>query len=720
MTSSRFSPPRSLLTVYYGLTIFVSAFLLFQIQPLISKYILPWFGGSTAVWTTAMMFFQLLLLGGYAYAHYMSKLSAKIQTRVHLIVIAVMMAWMVAMSFYWQTPITPGPDWKPAPSGFPIGQVLWVLLASVGMPYFLLSTTSSLVQSWFGKIQHKDSPYSFYVLSNTASLLALLGYPVFFEPNLTVKQQAMFWSIGFGIFLLLIGGCAVILLRNVLDKPIKPLEPVVEEPHTHPALLEPDDGPPTRKMYLFWISLAACASVMLLATTNQICQDVASIPFLWVLPLSLYLFSFVIAFNDHQRHFRGLYVILMLVGLGLGLWNLAYGHTMTILFQIVSNSAMLFIVCLLCHSELYLHRPHPRYLTSFYLMLSIGGAAGGIFVNLVAPLIFKDFWEYNLALVYCAVIAIIIAYQSRGAADGVSILLYRLRIPVAVVSLVLAVLIVILPVAWVTYSAVMTRNFYGVVKIRPMVSDNLTGFDLQHGAIVHGTQVLQDPYRSLPTRYFTENSGIGLTLKNYPRLIDGKPIKVGVIGLGVGTLSAYNRPGDQMNFYEIDPNVIDAAWDKRYFTYLSDSKGKVEIIEGDGRLSLEHELQNGGSQQYDVIVFDAFSGDSIPAHLVDEEALQLYLNHLKPNGILAFNVSNRHINMQPVLATLAQHYALESAFIYSDGSDFLGASASWVILTNNKAFLDLPEIAAVRQPLGSLPGFRMWTDNYSNLFQLLY
>jgi hypothetical protein len=390
----------------FGATIVISAFLLFQIEPMISKYILPWFGGGPAVWTTAMLFFQLWLLGGYAYAHFLCKLSLSRQSTIHLVVSLAILGWMGMNALRWNTPVTPDASWKPTAGAAPVLQVLLVLLVSIGLPFFLLATTSSLIQSWFSRVRQEASPYGFHVLSNAASLIALLSYPVLVEPNWTLTQQGIFWTTGFAIYLLALAGCIVTthagLHRGTRDA----------ESGTQAG--KPDDTAPSWRTSSFWISLAACASVMLLASTNQICQDIASVPFLWVLPLSLYLLSFVIAFNDNQKKLRTLYTLLSLAALALGLWNLASGSRMGTLFQIASNALMLFAICLLCHSELYLRRPSPRYLTTFYLMLSIGGAAGGIFVSLIAPLIFPDFWEYNVGLMYVATIVVAVAYQSRG------------------------------------------------------------------------------------------------------------------------------------------------------------------------------------------------------------------------------------------------------------------------------------------------------------------
>jgi hypothetical protein len=692
--------------LFFGATIAISAFLLFQIEPMISKYILPWFGGGPAVWTAAMLFFQLLLLGGYAYAYFLNRLSLARQSTIHLVVSLAILGWMGMNTLRWSTPVTPDASWKPTVGTAPVLQILLVLFVSIGLPFFLLSTISSLVQSWFSRVRQQVSPYTFYVLSNAASLIALISYPVLFEPTWTLTQQAIFWSLGFGVYLLVLGVC-MLMTRSGPDRGSW-------EPMSATLGRRPDDKAPTRRTSLFWISLAACASVMLLASTNQMCQDIASIPFLWVLPLSLYLLSFVIAFNDNQKKMRSLYAFLSLAALALGLWNLSNGSRMGTLFQITSNALMMFAICLLCHSELYLRRPSPRYLTSFYLMLSIGGAVGGIFVSLVAPLIFPDFWEYNLGLIYVAIIVIVIAYKSRGS------WLYQLRIPVSVLSLVLAVLILLLPFAWTTHSLRMARNFYGVIKVRAL-DGPIQGYNLIHGAITHGSQAGPGPLHDTPTTYYTEQSGVGQAILNYPPRIAGKPIRIGVVGLGVGTIASYGRPGDAIRFYEIDPDVIAFAHDSRYFSFLSDSPAKVDIILGDARLSMERELAQNDPQAFDILVIDAFSGDSVPTHLLTEQAIQLYLAQLKPGGILAFNISNRHTNLEPVLALAGEHFGLPGVLIAeNDQKNQLSTTSVWVLFSQNAELFKAPGIAAIARSLRIMPAIRLWTDDYSNLFQVLW
>ena len=699
----------------FGLAIFVSAFLLFQVQPMISKYILPWFGGGTAVWTTSQVFFQALLLGGYAYAHALSRMQAGMQGRVHLALLAAALLWMAVMTWQWGAPILPDASWKPRGGIFPAWEVLLALLVSVGLPYFLLSTTSSLLQAWYSRLYQAESPYSFYVLSNAASLLALLSYPVVFEPNLTLREQAGGWSLGFGFLLVALAVCALWIIRLRLPDPVNAPPARARKGKKAPLTDEAAGERPGWSRFLSWIGLAACGSTMSLAITNQVTQDVASVPFLWVLPLSLYLLTFIVGFNDRVAAHRGLMIVLMLAALAVGLLLLAPPAQMPLWIQILENGFVLFVVCLFCHSELYRSRPHPRYLTSFYLMLSVGGALGGMLVSLVAPLLFRGFWEFPLALLFCADLARQMA-QSDSAGR-----IYRFRHLVTLAALTLAVGIVLTPLKTYSDSFVVQRNFYGVMRVRQVDYDGVPAYNLVNGSIVHGLQAMDGANRGRPTSYFTQSSGAALAMVYHPARKDGQPLRIGIIGLGIGTLAYYGQPGDVIRFYEINPQVISIAHDDRYFTYLRDTRASVEIVEGDARLSLERELAEGGPQSYDVFVIDAFSSDSIPAHLLSKEALQLYLTHLNPSGVMAFHISNKYIALEPVLARLQEALGLRGAYIHArpQPGDPLSFDSFWILLARDQVLLNDPAIAAVKRDLQGRPDIRLWTDDYSNIFQTL-
>jgi hypothetical protein len=459
--------------------------------------------------------------------------------------------------------------------------------------------------------------------------------------------------------------------------------------------------------------LAMTASVMLLATTNRMTQDIASVPFLWVLPLSLYLLTFVITFDDRTARVRWLYLPLALGALYLGFHSLDEGSRLSISTLIIINLAMLFFICLLCHSELYARRPHPSELTSFYLFMSVGGALGGVMVSLIAPLVFNDFYEYHLGLVLTALIVIIIVYSIPGRAA------FILRSPTATAAVMLAGFILYTPTFWITNTSFMSRNFYGVVRVRETTVDEMPANILIHGGILHGTQVLTAPYSTRPTKYYSNSTGVGAAFTYHPKRMEGTAMRVGAIGLGIGTVASYGRPDDIFRFYEIDPEVIRIAQDARYFTYLQDSAAEIELVLGDARLSMERELEEGRPQQYDLLIVDAFSGDSIPTHLINREATALYLEHMAPGGIIAFHISNRHIDLEPITAQLAETFGLDGVKIVGGSQDWEGSHATWVLLSPDPAVLSGFGFTSVRQELEGDPEVRLWTDDYSNLFQVL-
>ncbi|MDY7039858.1 MAG: fused MFS/spermidine synthase, partial [Chloroflexota bacterium] len=692
-----------------------SAFLLFQIQPVVGKYILPWFGGGFAVWTVCMLFFQVLLLGGYVYAHLISRFELQTQGKLHSIIVICTLVLIISLSFVWETPITPGSNWKPPSSHFPTWYVLRLLTVSVGLPYFLLSTTSPLIQAWFSKAYRSKSPYPFYAVSNVASLFALVSYPILFEPFMSLRGQAIVWSLLYVIYALILGCCIVQVIRFAGERGKPGAKKKGGKTYSRGvrAAGSSDHGRPNWKTHLLWASLATCASVMLLATTNQMCQDVAAIPFLWVLPLSLYLISFVISFNDKQEHLRDAYTLLLFVALFLGWWNLRNPREISIFVQLPIYSFVLLVCCVFCHSELYRRRPNPRYLTSFYLMLAIGGAVGGVLVSLMAPIIFTGFWEYHLGLISCSVIVIAILFQEKNSQ------FYHLRFPLTAISVILAVLIGLNPTSSLSETVEMSRNFYGVLRVRQARMGDFLVNGLMHGSIFHGWQVSGGPYHRRPTTYYTENSGVGLALTNHPKRASNKPLRIGVVGLGIGTLASYGGEGDYIKFYEIDPNVVRVASDKRYFTYLSDCKAQVDIVLGDARLALERELKEDAPQQYDVLVVDAFTSDAIPVHLLTKEAFEVYLSHLNSDGILAIHVTNRHMNLVPVAWAIKTHFGLDGVVVESVRDSDVAMTATWILLTNDEEFLENPAIVAAKDEPDGVPGMRLWTDDYSNIYQVL-
>ncbi|NWF65319.1 MAG: fused MFS/spermidine synthase [Chloroflexi bacterium] len=683
----------------FAISIFLSAFLLFQVQPMIGKFILPWFGGTPAVWSTAMLFFQVFLTGGYAYAYWLVK--QKRQGWIHAALLGVTAALLLALGLGWPSPVTPSADWKPAIGmELPIPQLFLLLTISVGLPYFVLAANSPLMQAWFSALFPQSSYARLYSLSNIGSLLGLLAYPLVIEPWLSLRTQGWTWSGGFIIFALLAGWVGL----RAQDR-VRPVE------HAAP---EAGGEKPSVSFMALWAILGATASVFLLATTNQITQEVAVIPFLWILPLSLYLLSFILAFSDGPWVQRRLYAALFAAASLAVLYVLSNADMLNIYIQIAAYGALLFLACMIAHGELYLLRPSPQHLTTFYLMVSVGGALGGIFVNLVAPFIFTGYWEFYLAWLLTFVI-LILALLPRWNSP-------RFRSGVLWVSSIAATVAIMAAFNPFSDALVAVRNFYGVIRVKEWNSSSGRGggYVMIHGVTIHGTQYIAPEWRNEPTIHFTRNSGLGLALENHPK--QGNGLRMGVLGLGIGMMTSYAGGGDFVRYYEINPAVVEYAEGKGgYFSFLSDSPAEVSVVTDDARLALERELAEGKPQNFDVLILDTFSSDAIPVHLITREAFEIYLKHMTPDGILIAHISNRHIDLRPVLYGLAQEFGLTGVVVDTPGEDAIDSYPSrFVILSPNPQSLQIPELQARALPLNDSYGaVRLWTDDYSNLFQIL-
>ena len=766
--------------VVFGLAVFTSAFLLFQVQLLLGKFLLPWFGGTSAVWTTCLLFFQLVLLAGYVYADRVAtSFHLRRQGKLHLAFLGIATLWLVLAWYYWQSPILPDSSWKPAPDSPPIFGILKLLLVSVGLPFLLLSSTGPLLQSWYAQLDLSDknrAPYFLYALSNAGSVLGLLSYPIVLEPAFRLRLQSQIWGTGFLLFAACCALCAWLARRSKFgSRENLPLEN---------NLLPADANSSTASRRWLWLVLPMLGSVMLLATTNLLTQDVAPIPLLWVLPLCLYLLSFVFTFHGtwyRRAVFHPLFAITALMAV-IALFR---GTRMWVGSQIGVFLALLFVACMVCHGELARIKPHARYLTSFYLSLSAGGAAGGIFVAIIAPLIFPTFLEFQLGLWAIAALLVVILILDRESwlhnpkpdllvpvAFFTLILmvpkyLARVRmftIPAQLVfayNVALAVLacicvwlaftggpawarrrkfrwyemtlagnFLLLSIALYTYVSAPNgqllhreRNFYGAVAVYEIWDENMlySLYQFTHGRVVHGSQLRKN--RKLPVSYYGEKSGAHLALVANPRRAAG-PMRVGAIGLGIGTLAAYSRPGDVYRFYEINPVVIRLAQGEGgYFTYLSDAPARVEIVPGDARLSLEAEAARRQFENFDVLFVDAFNGDSIPVHLLTREAMALYLSHLRgPDSVIVVNVTNFAINLAPVVAALAEAYDLKATVVQSEvhGGPFL--ESAFILLTRGNSLLT-PEIRQadylMRQDPAPGGRLQLWTDDYSNVLSLM-
>jgi hypothetical protein len=688
----------------FSISIFLSAFLLFQIQPMIGKLILPWFGGTPAVWSTLMLFFEVLLTGGYAYAYWLiGRVRARQQPLVHITLISVALLLLVVASFTWKSPITPDSTWKPAQASSPISEIFKLLTVSVGLPYFILATNGPLMQAWFSRLFPLRSYTRLYALSNVGSLLGLLTYPFLIEPILPLRLQGWTWSVGFATFGLLVSWIALQSSHA----------PAFSQSKVDSVSLA---GKPSFALISLWVILSATASLFLLSLTNQITQEVAVIPFLWVLPLAIYLLSFILTFSGERGYHRRFYAILYAFSAALTLFVMLNATGLHIYWQILAYCLLLFAACMLCHGELYLLRPSAAHLTLFYLMVSVGGALGGIFVSLIAPLIFNGYWEFFVGLAMTIAILLTILRKNR-----VEDLVARARFVFTIFGLVTIMLAVLS--TYFSGALYTKRNFYGVIRVREaQVGDPpQPAYLMSHGITVHGLQFINPSLRGVSTTYYVQESGAGLAILNHPKYKMNAPMRVGLLGMGIGTLVSYGRPGDDYYLYEINPIVIDLAQGKGdYFSFLKDSQANLTTILGDARISLEEEMAEGHVQNFDVLVLDTFSSDAIPVHLATKEAFALYLAHLAPGGILAVHITNLHLDLQPVFWQLAQYYGLSMVRVNYGGDSKGGYISHWILLTRDPALLEIPAIKVHTVDLsGYSTAIKLWTDDYSNLFQIL-
>ena len=737
--------------ILYGITIVTSAFLLFLVQPIVAKQILPWFGGTAAVWTVCVVFFQAVLLAGYAYAHGLTRAKPSVQARVHLALLIVGLAAL---------PIIASPAWKPGSDADPTWRIAGLLAATIGLPYFLLSSTGPLIQHWFAEDDafagSHTRVYRLFALSNLGSLVGLLSYPFVVEPYAGLHAQSWGWSVAYACFVVTCGGCAWRARGHAsqLDR-------------AHVA--DDTDAAPTPRRYAFWLTCAALGSTLLLALTNHITQNIASIPFLWVLPLSLYLLSFVVVFEG--RAGRGWYVrrwwlAPVMASIVAMAWAMTtHRGVLSIYYALPIFCIGLFLACVFCHGELARTKPAPRWLTRFYLCLSAGGTMGGLFVALVAPHLFDNYWETPLALValcllgwlpvrerspqawiigvVLTLIASLAVFLGGGGATfeaarallpgPESTLMTSVLIAIAVIVFIVAawrrwpVAILATALVCTSYYAVRyyrflsqdtlqaSRNFYGALRVKESGAGTGRRRDLLHGLILHGDQYVEGDKRRTPTTYYGPGSGIALALNRLRA--EEEPIDVAMIGLGAGTLTAWGRPGDRYRIYEINPAIVDIA--HRDFTYLADSRATIAIAMGDARLSMERELADGSAEPFDVIAVDAFSSDSIPVHLITREALAVFMRHLKPDGIVAFHVSNRFLLLAPVVQLLAADAHAQAIDIVDDPDSDDFTSSEWVLVTRNATFAADDVVRKRSVPIKPIPGLPIWTDQFNNLFKIL-
>jgi spermidine synthase len=671
------------LTFHYGLTIFLSAFLLFQVQPLIGKMILPWFGGSAAVWTTCMLFFQAVLLLGYFYSHWVVRyLSPSRQSLVHgsMLLISLLLI-----------PISPSLDWKPLGAENPTLRILGLLTVSIGLPYFVLSTTGPLLQAWFARERSGLVPYRLFALSNFGSMLALLAYPVAVEPVFPTLWQSYLWS---GLYACFAAACALLAWRGRKGVAINQTAQ-----HEGPA--------PRWNDKVLWAALAACPSILMVADTSFLTTNIAPIPMIWVAPLALYLLSFILSFERSSWYQRKVFLPLLVIGLG----ALAYLPTLGIdelplAIAMGINLTAFFAACMVCHGELARLQPHPSHLTGYYLMLAVGGVAGGFFVGVIAPYWFNSHYELSIGILLTglvAAIAIILKVEFSGprwrwVAIGFSTL----------VLLALASIRVVDHMAQISGADVTVRNFYGTLQV---FSNEQDGYrTMLHGQIIHGRQFTAPDKLDLPTTYYSAEGGAGQALQIKA---EQGPLRVGVIGLGVGTLLSYGRKGDDFRLYEIDPLVVDIA--RKNFSFISRTAATTEIVMGDARLQLEREPD----QKFDVLVLDAFSGDSVPIHLLTVEAFAQYFRHLKPDGVLVVHITNRFLDLRPVVKTAAEHFQKDVRLVASENiPDKLVFASRWALISSDAAFFKDVRLSSATR-IDDTAGFKTWKDDYSSIFSIL-
>lgn len=704
----------------FAFAIFASAFLIFGVQPMVGKHILPWFGGVPAVWMTCLAFYQSALFVGYAYAYGLAAwVPPRLQPWLHGGLFAASLAVL---------PVLPGAAWKPEPGGDSSARILAMLAANVALPFGLLAATGPLLQVWFARVLPSRSPYPLYAVSNAGSLLGLLSFPFLVEPSLRLSTQGWLWSVGYAATGAAVVGCAFWASRGARASTLPP------------ASLPEEEGAPDAVRVALWVGLPASAVVLFMGVTNHLCLDVASAPFLWIVPLSIYLLTLILCFGSERIYVRGLFMPLAVASLA---WLMAAaewtpGHRFgfasagSVAGTALRYGLALFCGCMVVHGELHRLRPGARRLTAFYLCLAGGGALGGLFVGLAAPRLFLGYRELPIGVAACWGLALVAVWRAPG---GVFVGRSRVAAWSAVLGLTAAAvgLYTLRAIRPEPGTLAVERNFFGVLRVLEIGGES-PFVVLRHGTTRHGLQYRSPGLRRLPTAYYGQISGIGLLLAPRMQQPDPPPLRLGVVGLGIGTLAAYGRPGDRFVFYEIDPAVVRVARDEEFFHYLTDSAAEIEMVTGDARLALEAELAAGSGRAFDVLVVDAFSSDAIPLHLLTEEAFRLYRSHLRSGGVLAVHVSNRNFDLAPQVARLGRAVGLQARLVENvDAPRWLTERSRWMMLSEDPGRFEALASGAERRSRGSqIPLVRvtrieperiertpLWTDDFSNLLGLL-
>lgn len=670
----------------------LGAFLLFLVQPMAARFLLPWFGGAPSVWSTCLLFFQAALLAGYGYAHVTRRLGPRRQAQVHIALLVLAIGTL---------PITPSAAWKPADAGSPAGRILLLLAATVGLPYLLLAATAPMVQDWLAHTRR--TPYRLYALSNLGSLLGLVAYPAAVERFLPLQTQSILWSAGFVVFCGVCAWSGVQIIR-MTDRPADGVADTIE---TGSTAVPRGDA-------VMWMLLSFCGSGLLLAATNELCQNIAVVPLLWIVPLTCYLLTFILSFAGLYR--RWLWAPLLLASIGAIAWLARDVYAASFPVQLAALLGVLMAGCMVCHGELVRIRPAASRLTFFYLAMAAGGSAGGLAVALVAPVALDRLWEFPFFGVLPLLLLLASLYRDSQSR------LYRGARRFAWVVLSAAFIAAVIAVAKAPPSDGSTeiarsRNFYGILSVADDEPGRWSLRRLRNGRIVHGAQFMDSERRAQATTYYGEGSGVQVAIRQHPRRLAGQPLRIGVVGLGAGTIAAWGQAGDRIRFFEINPAAVDFA--REYFTFLADSRAAIDVVVGDARLSLERELRDGqGHRAYDILAIDAFSGDAIPVHLLTREAFALYADALREDGVLAVHVTNHFLDLKAVVRGLAKEAGRQLVEIETDDDYVRGLNGNtWMLVTGNAAMVAAASAVATPGPPDAKAV--IWTDAFSSLLQVL-
>ncbi len=679
------------------LAVGLSGFLIFQVQPMMGKFLLPVFGGSVTTWSACIAFFQTTLLIGYLYAYLTSRMTVRWQAAFHVGVVLASLALL---------PITPTASASVATEDNPALGIMQLLAVAVGAPYLILAATSTLVQRWFAAAQPGRDPTRLFAVSNLASFAGLISYPFLFERLAPITTQTVWWSFAYAAYAAAIGWCAMLAAKAA---PAAPVRDVPVE-----GRMAGQDGPTP---VLGWVWLSLIGSILLVASTNIITERVAAMPFLWVIPLSLYLLSFVVVFarSDRRRLGGWFAAFLALFLLGLVLQNVEDSYLL--ILKIAGISGAMFAGCMVVHGELANRRPGTERLPAFYLWMTFGGALGGLFVTFAAPALFSDYWEYEIAIA-----ALVATYVLLRRADlPASIKTARSAVAGAIAAVAVSVVVGLSLFVREEPGDVIekVRNFYGVVKIvRLDEDDDDERLAMFQSSVNQGEQMADEARRREPACDFGAETGIGLAIRRHPKRIAGQPLRIGIVGLGVGMTLVHGLKGDLFRYYEINPAVTDLA--RKYFSFHTDTEATFEVVHGDGRLVLEKEGKEG-ARKFDILIIDAFRGAAPPMHLMTREAFEIYLARTEPDGLIVANFEVERFDPSPLFRGMGKLFNLRAEWFETTLlPDCKQEAVSWAIYARSGAFFEDADVRRRISPWWDKKDTTLvWTDQTSNLFSIL-